>query len=58
VLESNTKKPSSSSSLELSEELKLEILQKLNDFEKNLGYLKNDVTLVKVSKKLKTNSYH
>ncbi|WP_438425352.1 helix-turn-helix domain-containing protein [Aquimarina macrocephali] len=56
VLESNTKKPSSSTSLELSEELKLDILRKLNSFEKGLLYLKNDITLVKASKKLKTNS--
>ncbi|WP_103071091.1 helix-turn-helix domain-containing protein [Aquimarina sediminis] len=57
TLENNKKKPSNpSSGLELSQELKVEILQKLNDFENNKGFLKNDLTLVKVSKKLKTNS--
>lgn len=55
-LESNTKKPNNSASLELSEEIKLEILQKLNKFETDLGYLKNNLTQVKVSKKLNTNS--
>ncbi|MBW1297246.1 helix-turn-helix domain-containing protein, partial [Aquimarina litoralis] len=58
VLEENqiAEKNKAVSSLELSQELKEEILEKLNAFEINLEYLKNNLTLVKVSKKLKTNS--
>lgn len=44
------------SSKDFSTKLKKEILGKLNDFEDNKGYLKNDLTLNKVSKNLKTNS--
>ncbi|WP_271765396.1 helix-turn-helix domain-containing protein [Aquimarina algiphila] len=55
-LKDGKKKPSSYLGFELSEKLKLEILQKLNVFENNKEYLKNDITLVMVSKKLKTNS--
>lgn len=55
-LESNIKKPNTTSSLELSPELKQEILEKLNKFETDLGYLKNNLTQVKVAKKLNTNS--
>ncbi len=44
------------SNKDLSAKLIKEILEKLNDFECNQGYLKNDLTLIKVSKKIKTNS--
>lgn len=44
------------SSKDFSAKLKKEILEKLNDFEYNKEYLKNDLTLNKVSKNLKTNS--
>ncbi len=55
VLEKKNSK-SVKTSLDLSVELKQEILKKLSDFESDLGYLKNDLTLAKVSKSLKTNS--
>ena len=55
-LESNKKKPSTSLSVEIPKALKLEILQRLSVFEQDKEFLKNDITLVKVSKKLKTNS--
>ncbi|WP_066314607.1 helix-turn-helix domain-containing protein [Aquimarina aggregata] len=43
-------------SVELPLELKQGILEKLTNFEDDLEFLKNDLTLVKVSKRLKTNS--
>ncbi len=42
--------------LDLSKDLKQEILEKLDDFEEKKNYLKNDLTLNKMSKSLKTNS--
>ena len=42
--------------IELPNEIKQEILNKLNKFEEDLGFLKNNITLVRVSKILNTNS--
>lgn len=56
VKELEKKKTSSGPKQELSKELKKEILTKLVKFEQNLEFLKNDLTLVKASKKLNTNS--
>ncbi len=55
-LEKKQTKSAIQSKLELSKELKQEILQELNKFERSFGYLKNNLTLVDVSKKLNTNS--
>lgn len=56
MLEVNKKKSANTPNQEFSEVLRKEILGKLEVFEQNKLYLKNDLTLVKVSKKLKTNS--
>ncbi|MDY8138847.1 helix-turn-helix domain-containing protein [Aquimarina sp. 2201CG5-10] len=54
---SNKKRSKNSSTgIELAPELKKEILKKIEEFENNHEYLKNDLTLTKVSKKMKTNS--
>ncbi|PKV48224.1 tetratricopeptide repeat protein [Aquimarina sp. MAR_2010_214] len=50
------KKVSRTKDIELAPELKHEILKKLEEFEKNKVFLKNDLTLSIVAKKLKTNS--
>ncbi|WP_158447829.1 AraC family transcriptional regulator [Aquimarina longa] len=50
------KKTQKTKDIELAPELRDDILKKLEDFEKNRIYLKNDLTMSKVAKKLKTNS--
>ncbi len=48
--------PSKDSDIGISESIVTEILQKLNDFEQQQGYLKNSLTLNSLAKELKTNA--
>ncbi|MDH7447546.1 helix-turn-helix domain-containing protein [Aquimarina sp. 2201CG14-23] len=50
------KKTSKTKEIEIPVEVTKDVLKKLENFEKNQGFLKNDITLAKVAKKLKTNS--
>ena len=52
----NKKKTKRTKDIELAPELRIEILKKLEEFEQDLFFLKNDVTMATVAKKLKTNS--
>lgn len=52
----NKKKKKRTKDIELAPELRIEILKKLEEFEQDLFFLKNDVTMATVAKKLKTNS--
>ncbi len=52
----NKKKTQKTKDIELAPELRDDILKKLEEFEKNEVFLKNDLTLSIVAKKLKTNS--
>ncbi|WP_234859393.1 AraC family transcriptional regulator [Aquimarina aquimarini] len=54
--DSEDKKVRKTKDIDLAPELKVEILKKLEEFEKNKIFLRNDLTLSIVAKKLKTNS--
>ncbi|WP_103069488.1 helix-turn-helix domain-containing protein [Aquimarina sediminis] len=56
ILLSVQKKKQKTKDIELAPELKQEILKRLDELEKNMFFLKNDLTQSNVAKKLKTNS--
>ena len=54
--ESSYQKPKTTRQIEISQQIVESIIYKLNKFEEDQEFLKNDLTMVKVAKKFKTNS--